>query len=196
MTTTVGICYTHKRSATKADPPAINKEPSIKKQTRLNDDINAPSVRLVDANGEQVGVVTIAEALEQARSAGLDLVEIAPQADPPVVRIINWGKYHYQQTKLQQKAKKKQKSQSLKQIRFGLKIGQHDLDVKLNRIRGFIANDSKVKLTVFFRGREIIHPDLGHALLKRVLATLEDIAAVDQEPQLAGKYLNMVIRKK
>lgn len=131
-----------------------------------------------------------------AEEAGLDLVEVAPNADPPVARIIDWGKYHYQKTKQLQKAKKKQKSQSLKQIRMGLKIGQHDLEVKLKRTRTFLENEHKVKLTVFFRGREITHPELGHDLLKRIVENLGEAAAVDQEPQLTGKYLSMVVRKK
>lgn len=131
-----------------------------------------------------------------AEEAGLDLVEVAPNADPPVARIIDWGKYHYQKTKQLQKAKKKQKSQSLKQIRMGLKIGQHDLEVKLKRTRMFLENEHKVKLTVFFRGREITHPELGHDLLKRIVEDLGEAAAVDQEPQLTGKYLSMVVRKK
>lgn len=131
-----------------------------------------------------------------AEEAGLDLVEVAPNADPPVARIIDWGKYHYQKTKQLQKAKKKQKSQSLKQIRMGLKIGRHDIEVKLKRTRTFLENEHKVKLTVFFRGREIIHPELGHDLLKRIVEELGEAIAIDQEPQLTGKYLSMVVRKK
>jgi translation initiation factor IF-3 len=151
---------------------------------------------LVDAEGSQVGVVSLAEALAQAEAAGLDLVEIAPQAKPPVAKIIDWGKYRYEQTKQAQKAKKKQKATGLKQIRLGLKIGQHDLDTKLRRIREFLEAGHKVRVSVFFRGREITHQELGHELLKRIVEQLDDIAVVDQEPQLTGKHLGLVIRKR
>ena len=141
-------------------------------------------------------MVKIEEALSRAQAAGLDLVEIAPQATPPVVKIVDWGKYRYEKTKLAQKARKKQKSIGIKQVRFGLKIGIHDLDVKKKRIRSFLDDGSKVKVSVFFRGREMAHQELGGELLKRLLSELEDVAVVDQEPEQTGKYLSMVVRKK
>lgn len=124
------------------------------------------------------------------------MVEIAPNATPPVARIVNWGKFQYEKTKQQQKAKKKQKTIALKQVRFGLKIGTHDLDVKKRKIRAFLEGGSKVKMSVFFRGREMAHQDLGNELLMRVVEELGPDVVVDQQPQQTGKHLIMVIRKK
>lgn len=166
-----------------------------KKRTRVNEQIRADKVRLIDADGNQVGVVSIEEALSQAQAANLDLVEVAPQADPPVTRVIDWGKYQYEKTKQQQRAKKKSKQHEQKQIRFGLKIGEHDFNIKVKKIAEFLEKGHTVKLSVFFRGREITHPELGHELLDKVMEQLGDLAAVDQQPQLTGKQLAMVIRK-
>ncbi len=140
--------------------------------------------------------MSLKDAFEKAEAEGLDLVEISPQAKPPVVKLINWGKYQYEKTKQEQKAKKGQKAQDMKQIRLGLKIDQHDLDVKTNQARKFIEKGHKVKFMVRFRGREIIHPELGNELLDRLAESLADIATVDQKPSLSGKQLNMVVRKK
>lgn len=153
-------------------------------------------MRLIDAEGEQIGVVTVPEALSQAEAAGLDLVEVSPQADPPVAKIVDWGKYQYEQTKQAQKAKRKQKTHEMKQMRFGLKIGQHDRDVKLGKVRGFLEKGHKVKLTVRFKGREMAHQELGFELLDSIVEQLGDIATVDQRPQMAGRQINMVVRKK
>lgn len=134
------------------------------------------------------------EALALAKQADLDLVEVSPNADPPVAKIVDWGKYNYQKTKARQKNKKNTKAQDLKQIRFGLKIGQHDLDVKLRKIREFLDAGHKVKITAFFRGREMAHQEIGYKLLDDVFEQIADIAVVDQRPQMSGKYLNMVVR--
>lgn len=136
------------------------------------------------------------EALEKAALAGLDLVEVSPQANPPVARIIDWGKYVYQKQKQQQQSKKKQKSSDLKQMRFGLKIGQHDMDIKVNKIKEFLTEGHQVRISAFFRGRENAHRELGYELLDRVFKTIEDIAVIEQEPQMAGRYLSMQVRKK
>lgn len=151
---------------------------------------------MIDADGNQVGVVSSSKALEQAEAAGLDLVEVSPQADPPVVKIVDWGKYQYEQTKQAQKARRSQKAQEMKQMRFGLKIGQHDRDVKLGKVRAFLEKGHKVKLTVRFKGREMAHRELGFELLNSMVEQLSDIAVVDQPPQEAGRQINMVIRKK
>lgn len=151
-------------------------------------------MRVIDADGDQIGVISKQEALEKARLAGLDLVEISPNANPPVAKIVDWGKYQYQKTKQAQKNKKKAKASELKQIRFGLKIGQHDLDVKLRKIRTFLEAGHKVKVTAFFRGREMAHKDIGYKLLDDVFAQIEDVAVVDQKPQMTGKYLSMTVR--
>lgn len=165
-------------------------------RTRVNDEIRASKVRLIDADGNQLGVVSLEEALSQAQTADLDLVEVAPDANPPVARIIDWGKYQYEKIKQAQKARKKSKSQDLKQVRFTLKIGDHDFNIKVKKIRQFLEKGHKVRVGVFFRGREIIHPELGHKLLERVMTELDDIAVVDTKAVITGKHLNMTIRKK
>lgn len=124
------------------------------------------------------------------------MAEIAPQAQPPVVRILDWGKYRYEQTKQLQKSRKKQKLVEVKQVRLGLKIGEHDFEVKRERARKFLAEGHKVKVSLLFRGREITHQDLGLAVLKRFLAGLEDIAEQEQAPTLTGRDLNMILGKK
>lgn len=129
-----------------------------------------------------------------ARDQDLDLVEISPDANPPVAKIVDWGKYNYQRTKQLQKSKKNAKSLEVKQMRFGLKISEHDLGVKLRKVTEFLEAGHKVKLVVFYRGRELAHKDLGFALADKVIAQFGDTIAVDQQPQLAGKQLSFVIR--
>ncbi len=152
-------------------------------------------MRVIDENDEQLGVIPRREALEKAQLAGLDLVEVSPNANPPVCKIVNWGKYNYQKTKAQKK--NKGKSHDLKQIRMGLKIGEHDLDVKVRKIDSFLEAGHMVKVSAFFRGREMAHKDLGYALLDRVMEKLgEDKAVIDQKPQMQGRHLSMTVRKK
>lgn len=153
-------------------------------------------MRLIDSQGNQLGVLKTSEALSRAEEEGLDLIEIAPEADPPVAKLVDWGKYQYEKTKLAQKAKKKQKTTEVKQIRFGLKIDDHDLDVKLRKVREFLEKGHKVKISAYFKGREMAHKELGYALLERVAEMLEDVADTDQEPQFAGRQLTMSIRRK
>lgn len=124
----------------------------------------------------------------------LDLVEISPDANPPVAKIVDWGKYNYQRTKQLQKNKRNAKVLDVKQMRFGLKIGEHDLGVKLNKVSGFLEAGHKVKLIIFYRGRELAHKDIGFQLANRVLDILGDKVIVDQEPQLSGKQLIFVVR--
>lgn len=134
------------------------------------------------------------EALQLAEEQGLDLVEISPSANPPVVKIVDWGKYNYQKTKQQQKNRKTTKVLDMKQMRFGLKIGGHDLEVKMKKVTGFLEAGHKVKITLFFRGRELAHKDIGFKLAERVINDFGDRIVVDQQPQLAGKQLSFVIR--
>ena len=134
------------------------------------------------------------EALQLAEQRELDLVEISPNANPPVCKIVDWGKFNYQKTKQAQKSKKNAKSLDVKQMRFGLKIGDHDLGVKLNKVNGFLEAGHKVKLTVFYRGRELAHKELGFKLAERIINDYGDAIIVDQQPQFAGKQLNFVIR--
>ena len=136
------------------------------------------------------------DALAAAETAGLDLVEISPAASPPVAKIIDWGKYQYQKMKELQRNKKNAKQSELKQMRLGLKIGQHDLDIKLKKIRSFLSDGDKVKATIFFRGREMAHQELGYELINRIIELLEDDAVVEQKPQMAGRNLSITVRSK
>lgn len=132
--------------------------------------------------------------MDIAAEQGLDLVEISPDAKPPVAKIVDWGKYNYQRTKQQQKNKKAAKALEMKQIRFGLKIGEHDLDIKMNKVRKFLETGHKVKLTIFYRGRELAHKEIGFKLAEKVIDSFGDTIVVDQAPQFAGKQLNFVVR--
>lgn len=134
------------------------------------------------------------EALSAAEAAGLDLVEISPGATPPVAKIIDWGKFQYQKMKEQQKNRKNAKSSDIKQMRLGLKIGQHDLEIKLKKIRGFLSDGHKVKILIFFRGREMAHQEIGHKLMQNIIEMLEEDAVVEQKPQMAGRNLSIVVR--
>lgn len=134
------------------------------------------------------------EALQTAEARGLDLVEISPDANPPVVKIIDWGKYNYQKTKQLQKNKRNAKVLDVKQMRFGLKIGDHDLGVKVRKVTDFLEAGHKVKLTIFYRGRELAHKDLGFQLAQKVIESFGDSIIVDAQPVLTGKQLNFVVR--
>ena len=134
------------------------------------------------------------EALQIAEERDLDLVEISPDADPPVCKIVDWGKYNYQRTKQLQKNRKTAKSLEMKQIRFGLKISEHDLGIKLSRATKFLDAGHKVKITLFYRGREQAHKEIGFRIAQKVIEDFGDAIIVDQQPQLAGKQLNFVIR--
>lgn len=151
-------------------------------------------MRVIDDEGNQIGVLSKSEALQMAYDQDLDLVEISPDANPPVAKIVDWGKFNYQRTKQLQKNKKSSKTLEMKQMRFGLKISDHDLGVKLNKISDFLENGHKVKLVVFYRGRELAHKDLGFQLANKVIEILGEKIVVDQTPQLSGKQLTFVVR--
>ena len=168
----------------------------IAKDARVNQSIRAANLRVIGDDGQQLGVLTRSEALAAADQAGLDLVEVSPNADPPVARIVDWGKYNYQKTKQAQKSRQNAKVLDLKQMRIGLKIGEHDLDVKLRKVNGFLEAGHKVKITVIYRGRELAHKELGFKLAERVTELLGEDIVVDQPPQFAGRQLNFVFRKK
>lgn len=150
----------------------------------------------MDVDGSQRGIVSLRQALDAAAEVGLDLAEIAPNAQPPVVKILDWGKYRYEQTKQLAKSKKNQKQVEVKQVRLGLKIGEHDLQVKLSRAVKFLEQGHKVKISLLFRGREITRPELGRAILDRVMEQLQDVASQEQAPQLSGRDLNMILGPK
>jgi translation initiation factor IF-3 len=134
--------------------------------------------------------------MKLAEEAGVDLVEISPNANPPVAKVIDWGKYQYQKMKEQQKNRAKSKQSELKQMRFGMKIGQGDLDIKLRKIREFLAEGHKVRLSIFYRGRENAHRELGYVMIDKIVALLEDDAVVESQPVMAGRNLSITIRSK
>lgn len=151
-------------------------------------------MRVIDEDGKQLGIFSRQEALAAARERELDLVEISPDADPPVCKIIDWGKYNYQRTKQQQKNRKTSKSPDMKQIRFGLKISDHDLGIKMNKVTKFLEAGHKVKITLFYRGREQAHKEIGFQKAQKVIEDFGDTIVVDQQPQLAGRQLSFVVR--
>ncbi|HYH75554.1 MAG TPA: translation initiation factor IF-3 [Candidatus Saccharimonadales bacterium] len=160
----------------------------------MNQDIRASQLRVIDQDGKQLGILSRSEALKIAEDQGLDLVEISPDANPPVAKVVDWGKYNYQRTKQLQKNKRTAKAFEVKQMRFGLKISEHDLGVKLKKVTDFLEAGHKVKITIFYRGRELAHKDIGFKLADKVINDFGDAIVVDQTPQFAGKQLNFVIR--
>lgn len=160
----------------------------------MNGAIRAANLRVIDEDGTQLGVITRNEAFQLAQERGLDLVEVSPNADPPVCKIVDWGKYNYQKTKQLAKSRQNAKALEVKQMRFGLKISDHDLGVKLSKVTKFLDAGHKVKLTVFFRGRENAHKELGFKLAEKVIELFGETISVDQLPQLSGKQINFVIR--
>jgi len=163
---------------------------------RINTDISVLRVRLVDQRGEMVGIVTRNEALEMAADAGLDLVEIAPGADPPVCKILDFGKYKYEEQKKKNEARKKQKIIEVKEVKFRPSIDDHDYDVKMRSMNKFIGEGDKVKVTMRFRGREQAHQELGMDVLMRVKGDLDAIAKVEQFPRMEGRQMTMVVSPK
>jgi len=140
--------------------------------------------------------MSLRDALQAAEDAGLDLVEISPNANPPVAKIIDWGKFQYQKMKDQQRNKRAAKASDLKQMRFGLKIGSGDLEVKLRKIKTFLADGHKVRIQVVYKGREMAHKEIGYELIDKIMSQLEEDAILEQKPQIAGRNLSVVIRSK
>jgi translation initiation factor IF-3 len=160
---------------------------------RMNEEIRAPKVRLIDQTGQNVGVVATSDAMTQATAAGLDLVEISPDADPPVAKILDYGKYKYQEQKKAAEARKRQKVVEIKEIKMRPSIDDHDYDVKMRSIRRFFDEGDKVKVTLRFRGRELSHQELGWQVLQRVKSDTEPIAKVESEPRMEGRQMVMVL---
>ena len=150
-------------------------------------------VRVIAEDGEQVGIMAVSEALKLARERGLDLVEVAPQARPPVCRVMDYGRYRYEQAKRLRKAKQKAHQVHLKEIKMRPKIGEHDLQTKIEHAREFLAKRDKVKFTVRFRGREIVHIQFGEELLRKVVVELQDVASVEVPIRREGYVLTMVL---
>ncbi len=162
-------------------------------EVRVNEEIRESEVRLVKDDGDQLGVVSMEEAMEEADDRDLDLVEVAPKANPPVVKLMDYGKYKYEQQKARQRAKQKQNKVELKQLRLKPQIDDHDLNIKLDDAKRFLNNKNKVKFQVFFRGRQITKPELGEELLEKVRDELEDLGQVTKNPRMQGHTMTMVI---
>ncbi|MEC8958337.1 MAG: translation initiation factor IF-3 [Chloroflexota bacterium] len=163
------------------------------RQYRVNERISSPQVRVIGDDGAQLGVMEVARALQLARDAEVDLVEVAPNSDPPVCRLLDYGKLLYLTSKKERESKKGQRSTEQKEVRFRPNIGSHDLDAKTRKIREFIGEGSKVKLTVRFRGREAAHQQLGLSVLKRVADELKDEVRLERPPAMEGRALSMVL---
>lgn len=160
---------------------------------RRNDQIRVREVRLIGADGEQLGIVERNAALQMARDAGMDLVEVAAQADPPVCKIMDYGRYKYEAQKKKQEAKKRQTVIQIKEIKLRPKTDEHDYQTKVGHIRRFIEGGDRCKVTIFFRGREIVHKDRGQMMLDRVVEDTRDIAKVEQEARAEGRTLHMML---
>lgn len=150
-------------------------------------------MRLIDDEGGQVGIVSIREAQQLAEEKGLDLVEVAPNAVPPVCRLMDYGKFRYEQSKKEREARKNQRQIDMKEVRLRPKTDEHDLEVKSNQARRFLKTGDKVKFTVRFRGREMAHPDIGRSMLEQIAETLRDIAVVEQRPAMEGRAFSLVL---
>ncbi|HEY76821.1 MAG TPA: translation initiation factor IF-3 [Thermoflexia bacterium] len=163
---------------------------------RVNEAIRVPEVRLIGPEGEHIGVVSLQEALRRAEEYGLDLVEIAPTADPPVVRIIDYGKFIYEQTKKEREARRSQKQAEVKEIRLRPKTNEHHREIKVRDARRWLEEGMKVKVRVRFRGREITYPELAQQQLQAVAQELADVAVIEQEPNLEGRTMLMILAPK
>ena len=170
--------------------------PSSSDGPRINEMINSRSVRCIDPDGEQLGILSIDEAMNKAEELGLDLVELQPNADPPVCKILDYGKHKYQAQKRANEARKKQKIIEVKEIKLRPNIDQHDYQVKMKAVRKFIDGGDKVKITLRFRGREMAHVELGTDLLSRVQGDIDDFAKIESMPKMEGRQMTMILAAK
>ena len=170
--------------------------PSSSDGPRINEMINSRSVRCIDPDGEQLGILSINEAMNKAEELGLDLVELQPNADPPVCKILDYGKHKYQAQKRANEARKKQKIIEVKEIKLRPNIDQHDYQVKMKAVRKFIDGGDKVKITLRFRGREMAHVELGTDLLSRVQEDIDDFAKIESMPKMEGRQMTMILAPK
>ncbi|WP_083774231.1 translation initiation factor IF-3 [Ammonifex degensii] len=166
------------------------------KEHRINEEIRAREVRLIDTDGTQIGIVPLSEALRIAEERGLDLVEVAPQARPPVCKIMDYGKYKYEMSKRDREARKKQRLVTVKEVKLRPNIEEHDFQVKARNVIRFLKDGDKVKVTIMFRGREIIHPQLGERLLERLKEEVAAVGVVERAPKLEGRNMVMILAPK
>ena len=169
------------------------KETCIATDLRINDRIRVPKVRVVDAGGNQVGIMSTRDAQALAEEQDLDLVEVAPQADPPVCRIMDYGKYKYEQAVKQREARKRQSHVVVKEMKMRPKIDRHDYETKKGHVVRFLKDGAKVKITIMFRGREMVHPEIGHRLLDRLAEDVSELARIEAHPKLDGRNMTMVL---
>jgi translation initiation factor IF-3 len=172
---------------------SIGKIGKDNKDININEKIKVREVRLIDDNGKQLGIVPTVEAIRMAKEQELDLVEVSPKTNPPVCKIMDYGKFKYQLAKKAQEAKKKQTVIQIKEMKLGLKIQEHDLMFKIKHIREFLDDGCKVKVIVMFKGREILHKDMGEKLTKRIIDAIKDIGDLEQKPKFDGRNIVMVI---
>lgn len=162
-------------------------------EPRVNRRIRVPEIRVIGEDGEQLGIMPTLQALRRAELANLDLVEVQPRAKPPVCKIMDYGKYKYEQSRKLAESKKKQQQIELKEIKFRPKTGEHDFDVKVKSLKRFLEKGDKGKVTVMFRGREIVHPEVGREMLNRVIQALGEDALIEQNPRLEGRQMVMIV---
>ena len=174
-------------------PKKFDRRPPERDPTRINDRIRVPEVRLIGEDGNQIGVVKTDEALRYAQERDLDLVEVAPEARPPVTRVLDYSKYKYEQAQKQKAARKHQQQITIREIKFRPKIAQNDYDTKKGHVERFLRHKDKVKITIMFRGREVTHPERGTALLDRLAEELSDIGVVEQSPIQDGRNMTMML---
>lgn len=168
-------------------------EAHISREIRINERIRAREVRLIGANGEQLGVLPLLEALRVAREQGVDLVEVAPNATPPVCRLMDYGRFKYEQTKKEREARKHQKVVLLKEVRLTPKTDEHDIEFKTRTILRFLKDGDKVKVTVRFKGREMAHPQLGRQVLEAIAQNLKGVASIERTPLMEGRTMSMIV---
>jgi translation initiation factor IF-3 len=163
------------------------------KRVRVNQDIKNPTVRVINDDGEQLGVLNTRDAINMAHEQGLDLVEVSPNAEPPVCRVMDFGKFKYQQAKRKQEAKKKQTSIQIKEVKLRLKTETHDMQTKMKHVIRFIKEGDKVKISIVFRGREITHPELAVALFQDIIAEIGGQVAIEAQPRMEGRAMVMMV---
>jgi translation initiation factor IF-3 len=172
------------------------RERAISKDLRINDHIRARDVRLISQTGEQLGILQLRDALRIAHQVNLDLVEVAPTARPPVCKIMDYGRFKYEQAKRDREARKNQKIVEIKELKMRPTIEEHDFSVKLRNARRFLEDGDKVKASITFRGREIVHADLGRQVLERLVRELADLGAPERPPRMEGRFMTMMIQPK
>jgi translation initiation factor IF-3 len=187
------LCYSDIRSEGYCSENEFLEGTGIVRELRVNQAIRAPEILLIGANGERLGVMPVSRALQMAREQEADLVEVAPNAQPPVCRILDYGKFKYEQARREREARKRQRQVETRQVRFRPKISSHDMELKARTTEKLLREGDKVKVSVMFRGREVTYSDLGRNLLEQIYDKVKEIAAVEKAPSLEGRFMSMVL---